>query len=201
MERWSTGWRRSAMRSTAHETPDAGEPTSGEPLPRAGDRTRTCDVQLGKRASLAQASAHQRKSGVSTPHPAVLRQPALARMLPETLLDIRSSRQKFLTYAKTSPASSVGRLTQIGAQLKATQPSEQQGSCSCRSRLRQNSPDPEGQHGPRIWQPVSMHASPCEPLLGFAGFHAVLCRTSLTQRSGRALPQANRKPFKRCTVR
>jgi hypothetical protein len=44
------------------KTPDAGELTMGEQLPRAGDRTRTCDVQLRKRASPTRISAHRRKS-------------------------------------------------------------------------------------------------------------------------------------------
>ena len=62
-------------------TPDASELTSGEPLPipRAGDRTRTGDVQLGKRATPTPISAHQRKSSSYDPCSASVRQPTLDR--------------------------------------------------------------------------------------------------------------------------
>jgi|SRR4051812_38533319 hypothetical protein len=48
----------------------------------------------------------------------------------------------------------------------------------------QDSPDPEGplKH-PEFQQLATVYASSCHPMLEFAGLHAVLCRTLLTQMS------------------
>jgi hypothetical protein len=55
----------------------------------------------------------------------------------------------------------------------------------------QDSPDPEGPPEPPKFQQLAVfYASSCHPMLGFAGFHAVLCRTLLAQMSEFAGPSA-----------
>ena len=53
----------------------------------------------------------------------------------------------------------------------------------------QDSPDPEGlQESPELQQLATLYASSCHAMLEFAGFHAGLCRTLLTEMSEFAAP-------------
>jgi hypothetical protein len=70
----------STRRAEVLKTPLRTEVTAGKPFLRAGDRTRTGDVQLGKRVTPTLTSAHRRKSLYEVPFPASQRQPALARL-------------------------------------------------------------------------------------------------------------------------
>jgi hypothetical protein len=57
--------------------------------------------------------------------------------------------------------------------------------------VNRDSPDPEGPPEPPKFQQLAVfYASSCHPMLGFAGFHAVLCRTLLAQMSEFAGPSA-----------
>src|SRR5215207_2564126 len=69
----------------ARKTPRTPKSLRGETFQRAGDRTRTGDVQLGKPASPTLTSAHQRKPFLRVLCPAIQRQPAPGRLLPGTL--------------------------------------------------------------------------------------------------------------------